>query len=136
MKKEYIKIIMGVIIAIIIAQVAGIIGSFSTFEAIPTWYATLVKPSFNPPNWIFGPVWTLLYTMMGVASYLVWRKRHDRGAKGALVLYFIHLLVNAVWSIVFFGQQNPTLALGVIIILWLMIVTMIFWFKKYYKLAY
>jgi tryptophan-rich sensory protein len=94
-----------------------------TRSAITTWYPTLVKPSFNPPNWVFAPVWTLLYLMMGVAAGLVWDKiNSDKEiVKKALFFFAIQLALNALWSYLFFGFHNPMLAGLEIIILWLMI---------------
>lgn len=119
------------IIFILISQLAGVVGSIFTTTAIPTWYATLNKPMFNPPSWIFGPVWIVLYTMMGIASYLVWQKRGNMGvAKISLIIFFIHLVLNALWSIIFFGLHNPMLAFFEIIILWITIAVLIFLFYK------
>lgn len=113
---------------------AGGIGSFSTMDAIPTWYATLTKPSFNPPNWVFGPVWTTLYVLMGIAAWRVSRSTRE-GKHKVLTLFIAHLFVNCFWSIAFFGMQNPELALGTIAVLWLLILTLITSFWKYSKLA-
>jgi translocator protein len=94
------------------------------------WYAQLDKPAWNPPSWLFGPVWTLLYVLMGTAAWLVQDRHGFRGpARTALVLFAVHLLVNAGWSAMFFGLQDPGLAFGWILLLWAMIVTLIvlFW---------
>ena len=104
---------------------AGFIGSLATFPSIPTWYAGLAKPSFNPPNWIFGPVWTTLYILMGIAMYLVWQK------KKSLKLFFIHLAVNAGWSVIFFGIHSLLGGMIVILILWGLIITLI---RKFYRI--
>jgi translocator protein len=119
------------IIAIFISELAGILGSIFTFSAIPTWYATLTKPALNPPSWIFGPVWITLYALMGIAAFLVWKKGWDRNdVRKALSMYGFQLILNASWSIVFFGMQNPGWALVNIVALWLTIVwTMILFFK-------
>lgn len=110
---------------IVLCHLAGIIGSFFTFEAIPTWYSTLTKPSFAPPNWVFGPVWTTLYTLMGVSVYLVWQKRGN-----GVRLFWVHLFFNALWSILFFGLQNPLYALIDIAVLWvLLLVTIVLFFR-------
>ena len=130
------KKIIQLIISILICQSAGLIGSFFTTPAIPSWYATLQKPSFNPPSWIFGPVWLTLYTLMGIALFLVWQKRGEhRLAKPAIILFLVHLVLNAIWSILFFGLQNPLLALIDIIILWLMIITLTYQFWQIRKSA-
>ena len=119
------------IIFILISEAAGIVGSIFTSKAIPTWYASLSKPGFNPPGWLFGPVWVLLYMMMGLASYLIWQKRGTAGlVRPALILFFIHLSLNALWSVIFFGFKNPGLAFIEIIILWGTIALLIFMFGK------
>ena len=120
--------ILQLIISIIICQLAGVVGSLFTISAIPTWYTTLKKPSFNPPNWIFGPVWLTLYTMMGVSLFLVWQKREVANVWLAIIFFLVHLGVNALWSIVFFGKKNINGALIIIVVLWLMIVGSIFLF--------
>ncbi len=108
---------------------AGILGSFFTVSAIPTWYQTLNKPSFSPPNWIFGSVWTILYFLMGISLYLVWTKRT------VPTVFWIQLILNALWSIIFFGMRNPTLALVDIVALWIAIVLTIKSFYRINKLA-
>lgn len=92
------------------------------------WYDELAKPSWNPPSWVFGPVWTALYVLMGVAAWLVW-DRHGRSARGALTLFVVQLLFNAAWSAIFFGLQSPGLAFAEILVLWALIVatTVAFW---------
>ena len=123
------KKILQLIVSVLICQSAGLIGSFFTTPAIPTWYATLQKPSFSPPNWIFAPVWLTLYILMGIALFLVWQKRGEhKSAKPAIILFLVHLVLNAIWSILFFGLQNPLLALIDIAILWLMIVILTYQF--------
>jgi benzodiazapine receptor len=117
--------------SIAIAESAGIIGSIFTASAIPQWYATLAKPALNPPSWIFGPVWTTLYALMGIAAFLVWQKGISRAdVKKALSVFGFQLVLNASWSIVFFGLQSPAWALVNIIAMWLAIVwTMILFYK-------
>lgn len=115
---------------ILLCQAAGAIGSIFTFSAIPNWYAYLNKPFFNPPNWIFGPVWTTLYTLMGIAVYLVWKKR-----KGIPFWFWVQLVLNALWSILFFGLQNPILAFVGVVFLWLSIFLTITSFYRIYKTA-
>ncbi len=119
------------IIAVAVSELAGIVGSIFTISAIPTWYATLAKPSLNPPAWLFGPVWTMLYFLMGIAAFLVWRKGWDsKGVKPALSLFAIQLILNALWSIIFFGLHSPGWALTEIIVLWIAIVATIVAFTK------
>jgi len=114
------------IFSIILAQSAGLIGTLFTFDAIPAWYATLTRPSFAPPNWLFGPVWTILYTLIGISLYLIWTSK-----KGDLKLFLFHLFLNAIWSPIFFGAKNLGLALLVII---LMDITLVVIIKNFYKL--
>jgi translocator protein len=95
------------------------------------WYADLDKPAFNPPGWVFGPVWTLLYVMMGTSAWLVWRKAGFRAARIALGLYLIQLALNAAWTPVFFGAQRPDLAFIVIVALWLAVAATIAAFKRH-----
>lgn len=113
---------------------AGIVGSFFTVSAIPTWYATLNKPSFSPPNWVFGPVWTVLYILMGISLYLVWISK-SKAKQHALNLFFVQLGLNALWSIVFFGLHSPFLALLTIIVLWAMIILTMRAFLKINKIS-
>jgi benzodiazapine receptor len=112
--------------SIVLAQGAGIIGSLFTADAVRTWYVALDKPLFSPPNWVFAPVWTILYTFMGLALYLVWT-RHVGGMRRVwwMRLFLVHLVLNAAWSILFFGQQMLAGALVDIAILWLFIVVLI-----------
>lgn len=85
------------------------------------WYESLNKPSWNPPNWIFGPIWTVLYLMMAVSAWLVWRERGWQDARGALMIFGVQLVLNACWSWLFFGRYRPDLALVDIVLLWLAI---------------
>lgn len=107
---------------------AAWIGGRSTYPAIPTWYASLQKPSFNPPNTVFAPVWTTLYFMMAIAAWLIWKKVGIQNK--ALAWFFLQLIANTLWSILFFGMHRPDLAFLDIIILWLLIGTTLFSFWK------
>ena len=119
------------VIAIIVSELAGVIGSVFTISSIPTWYATLQKPILSPPNWIFGPVWTTLYFLMGAAAFLVWRHGLERKeVKTALTIFIGQLILNALWSIIFFGLHNPFWAFVEIILLWLAILWTIIAFYK------
>jgi tryptophan-rich sensory protein len=100
---------------------AGFLGSLVTTPAIPTWYATLKKPFFTPPNWIFSPVWISLYMLMGISLFMVWRKREHPRFKIALILFLIQLILNVLWSVVFFGLGSPLLGLIDIVLLWIAI---------------
>lgn len=119
---------------ILISLAAGWIGSLFTMPQIDTWYATLTKPFWNPPNWVFGPVWTALYVLMGTAAYLVSRSRKS-GKVLALWLFFAHLLVNLLWSIAFFGMQEILLGLFVIVLLFVLIAILIRLFAKHSQVA-
>jgi len=106
------------IFCIVICQLVGGIGSYFTRPAIPTWYATLKKPLFTPPDWVFAPVWITLYVLMGIAAFLIWRERGIRSQKQrAFILFGIQLVLNALWSYLFFGLQSPLAGLIVIIAL-------------------
>lgn len=99
------------------------------------WYATLNKPSWNPPNWIFGPVWTVLYAAMAIAAWLVWRRGGFAGQRFALSLYLTQLLLNALWSPLFFGLRSPGLAFVDIVLLWLALLATVAAFWKSRPLA-
>ena len=99
------------------------------------WYEGLMKPALTPPGWVFGPVWTLLYTMMGVAAWLVWKQRGFAGAAPSLLLFFLQLGLNALWSYLFFGLKNPGLALLDIVALWLAILATLIAFFRHHRTA-
>ncbi len=124
-------------IAVIICLAVGYGAGMATQSSISTWYPTLIKPFFNPPNWLFAPVWTILYVMMGVGAGLVWSKTEAVPVlvKKALWVFVIQLILNALWSFLFFGLQNPFLALIEIMLLWLMIFETIKVFKPIDALA-
>lgn len=133
MKKEN---TIKLIISIALCQAAGLIGSVFTAPAIAGWYSGLIKPGFNPPSWVFGPVWTLLYTLMGLSLYLIWREGiKQKKVRQAVIIFIIHLAFNTVWSIIFFGFQSPAWAFVDIILLWLMIGLIIHYFWKIKKLS-
>lgn len=118
-------------IAILVCEGAGIVGSLFTLSEIPTWYATLHKPLLSPPNWVFGPVWTALYLLMGIALYLVWRRGlKTKGVKKAFAVFGLQLVLNSLWSVVFFGLHNPFLALYIIGAMWVLIVATIIAFRS------
>lgn len=124
------------LISLVIGQSAGLIGSFFTTPQIFGWYSTLSKPSFNPPNWIFGPVWTLLYVLMGISLYLVWQGSGEAKLKQAAIVAFVgQLILNIFWSICFFGFQQPLLALVEIVALALSIILTIYLFYRLNKKA-
>ena len=106
---------------------ASFIGGITTFKFKEPWYSTLVKPSFNPPDWVFGPVWTILYILMAIAIWNVWIKSKNINL---VYLYFIHLFFNTTWSVVFFGLHQILLALIVLMILIILIIILILRFKR------
>lgn len=119
------------LLTITVSLLAGVIGSLFTTPAIQGWYATLIKPEFNPPSWIFAPVWTILYIMMGVAAFLVWKQgRELRNVVLPLGIFTVQLILNALWSIIFFGIRDPKLAFIEILLLWLAILATIITFRK------
>jgi len=110
---------------------AGAVGSIFTSSAIPDWYNHLRKPSFSPPNWVFGPVWSALYLMLGIAAWLVWSKGLSQPAvRKALIIFLIQLVLNAVWSFLFFGLRSPLYGLVDILLLWAAILVTIGQFSK------
>lgn len=127
------KILVVVVTCLVIGYFSGMV----TRSSITTWYPTLVKPSFNPPNWVFAPVWSMLYIMMGVAAGLVWNRIdfEKEAVKKALIFFAIQLALNALWSYLFFGLKNPMLAGIEIILLWLMIFETYSKFVKINKIA-
>ncbi|KKS94796.1 MAG: Tryptophan-rich sensory protein [Microgenomates group bacterium GW2011_GWC1_43_13] len=119
-----------------ICLVAGGLGTIFTISSIPTWYATLNKPFFSPPNYLFGPVWTILYILMGVSLALIWQKGiKKKTVRDAMFLFGIQLLLNALWSPVFFGAKNLFLALIIIVLMWIFILKTILAFAKIDKTA-
>jgi len=122
--------------SLLICMSAGVLGSFFTQTDPSSWYASLIKPEFNPPNWIFGPVWTTLYILMGISLYLIWQKGlKKKDFKFAFGIFLLQLIFNAWWSIIFFGLRNIGLAFLVIVILWLMIAFLIYLFLAIRKAA-
>lgn len=131
-KKDLIKLI----VSLLVCQLAGLVGSFFTAPSIPVWYASLNKPSFTPPNEVFSPVWIALFVLMGISLYLIWRKPlKEPQVKIALLIFFVQLALNTLWSIIFFGLKSPFLAFIEIIILWMVIFLTIMKFFKVSKLA-
>jgi translocator protein len=126
-----------IIISIVVCVLVGVLSSFATRSSVTTWFLTIEKPFFNPPSWIFAPVWTLLYIMMGYAFGLVWSSdfKDKKSLKNAMIIFGIQLGLNALWSILFFGLCNPLLAFIEILLLWLMIYETIKIFKPIDNLA-
>jgi benzodiazapine receptor len=127
------KIIIMIVTCVVIGAIAGLL----TQEGVDTWYKTVEKPSFNPPNEIFAPVWTTLYVLMGIAAGLVWHEidRQTETVRKALTFFAIQLGLNALWSFLFFGLHNPFIALLEMILLWLMIYETFIQFNKVNKIA-
>ncbi|MBL7205984.1 MAG: tryptophan-rich sensory protein [Candidatus Aenigmarchaeota archaeon] len=128
--------ILKLLISIIVAEVAGSIGSIFTMPSLPTWYASLAKPWFTPPNWVFAPVWTILFALMGISAWIIWDKGLDKkGIKEALFFFDVQFILNILWSFLFFGLRNLLYALIEIIILWIAIALTIWKFYKIDKRA-
>jgi len=121
------------LISIIICELAGVVGSVFTISQINKWYIHLNKPSFNPPNWIFGPVWTTLFVLMGISLYLVWQENKKK--KKAIIIFAVQLLLNILWSIIFFGMHLPLAAFVEIAFLWGSIVWLVINLWSFSKLA-
>lgn len=131
--KNYIKLITSIVAPLVI----GAIGAVFTRPAIDSWYTNLNKPFFSPPNYIFGPVWTILYVLMGISFYLVWRHGFKtKRSREAIYLFIMQLILNGIWSPVFFGLKNIFLALFIIIFLFIYIYKTIFAFKKIDQTAF
>ncbi|MES2135317.1 MAG: TspO/MBR family protein [Patescibacteria group bacterium] len=128
--------ILSLFVSLVLAYSTAFIGSFFTAGAIATWYATLIKPELSPPNWLFAPVWTILYACMAFAAWRIYEKRtSNRHAHFFLLVYTAHLAVNAFWSIAFFGLHSPLLALLVIAVLWVLIAYLLVQFYRMDRLA-
>ncbi len=141
---------MGFILACL---VAGFIGSIFTTPAIPEWYAGLTRPSFSPPNWLFAPVWTTLYVLIGIAGYLIFdsknkveeKSKKEKGnkwidkfaiaKKDVMFVFWFQLVLNTTWSVLFFGMRNPLFALFEIVLLWATILVLIITGYRYSKVA-
>jgi len=115
MEMNYLKLVISIGVCLLVGFIAGMLTSTS----IDTWYSTLTKPSFNPPNWVFGPAWTILYIMMGIALYLVWNSSNNRIA---ITFFMIQLALNFLWSFLFFALENPLIAFIEILLLLGMII--------------
>ena len=123
------------VVSVILCQLAGFFGSLFTTPAIPTWYATLRKPFFTPPNWIFSPVWISLYILMGISLFFIWRRTDHPKFKMAFIFFFVQLIFNIFWSVTFFGLKSPLLGLVGIVLLWIAILLAIQNFLKVSKMA-
>lgn len=127
--------VLGLLGFLVASFAAAAIGSAFTTPAIPDWYAGLEKPAFTPPSWVFGPAWTVLYVAMAVAAWRVWRVAEFGDARTALILFFVQLVLNAAWSVIFFGLRAPGWALLEIIALWGVLVLTTYHFFRHSRLA-
>jgi len=118
------------LVSIILPLSLGAIAGMFTSQSVPEWYATLNRPSFNPPNWIFGPVWTTLYILMGISFFLIWKQEVSKERNRAVLIFLLQLLLNFAWSFIFFYFNMIGLALVEIILLWISIVLMLVVFYK------
>jgi len=133
MKSGKARDIVKLVISLVACQCAGLVGSIFTSPAISTWYAALGKPLFSPPNWLFAPAWGTLYLLMGVAAFLIWRQGFSKeGVKSAMVIFLVQLVINALWSVAFFGLKSPIAGVVVIVILWIAILVNIL---KFFRLS-
>jgi translocator protein len=125
------KRIIKLVLSIFLCQLAGVAGSAFTKPAVDTWYAALEKPFFTPPSWVFAPAWITLYLLMGISAFLIWdRELESLEVKKALGVFLLQLIINASWSMVFFGLKQITLSVIVIATLWLAILwTMVLFYK-------
>ena len=118
------------LLCILVTEGTGILGSIFTARSVKSWYITdIIKSPLNPPSWVFAPVWTLLFLLMGIALYLVWRKKNN------LFWFWVQLILNLFWSVLFFGLRSPTLAFYEILVLWVAILMTIIKFRQYNKTA-
>jgi benzodiazapine receptor len=116
------SIVIKLVVCLALTFSAAFLGSIFTSAAVTDWYATLNKPFFTPPGWLFGPVWTILYLLMALSAFIVWQKGFDKPAvRIALILYLLQLILNALWSVIFFGLKMPMIAFIEIFLLWIAI---------------
>jgi len=132
MKLNLVKLV----VSITVCQLAGVAGSMFTYPKISTWYASLNKPPFSPPNWLFGPVWITLFLLMGIALYIIWDKGlKERKAKIAVCVFAIQLVLNVLWSLLFFGMESPFYGFVDILLMWAAILATIISFYRTDKKA-
>ncbi len=131
---KFMRKLVKFIIVLLIPQIAALLGSLATTPSIDGWYAGLTKPSFNPPNWVFAPVWTALFLLMGAALYLVWVSK-NKNKQAAYLFFSLQLAFNITWSWLFFYLHNPLAALAEILFLWILILLNIVYFYKINKWA-
>ncbi len=129
------KYIPSLLICLLIPLTIGGLSGFFTSSAISTWYVTLNKPSFNPPNFIFAPVWTTLFTLMGISLFVIWNSAKGFRRNNALLIFAVQIVLNFIWSFLFFNFESPGLALIEITMLWCSILMMIIYFGRVSRLA-
>lgn len=130
------KNIFKLLLCMLVCQFTGVIGSVFTIQAVSTWYLAMNEPFFNPPGWVFAPVWITLYCLMGFSVFLVWKNGIDyKVVKGALLIFVLQLVLNSSWTVVFFGLRSIKGALFIIILMWLCTLWSILRFGKLSKLA-
>lgn len=120
---------------LLITFAAAGIGGAATGSSVSTWYPTLNKPAWNPPSWVFGPVWSLLYLMMAIAAWRIWRQPDAPIRRSALAWYFAQLALNALWSCLFFGLRNPGFAFAEVLVLWVALVVTLVKFARIDRIA-
>lgn len=130
-KTQILKLLISIILPLSLGAIAGMF----TAQSVPEWYATLNKPSFNPPDWIFGPVWTSLYILMGISLFLIWKQVASKERNLAILIFFLQLLLNFAWSFIFFYFNMIGIALIEIILLWIGIIIMSVLFYKIKPMA-
>ena len=130
-KNKYFSLVL----FILICYLAAFLGSIATFSSVSSWYTTINKPTFSPPNWIFGPVWTTLYTLMGISMWIIYLEKEKINIKNQSFFFFIQLFFNSIWSYLFFYLKNPLYGLIDIIFLWILILLTIISFWKVNKKA-
>lgn len=123
---NWVKLVVSVLFTVGI----GSLGGLFTISEIPGWYAGLQKPSFNPPNWLFGPVWSMLYLLMGISFYLIWKQPVSAVRNVGLTLFVIQFILNFFWSILFFNQHMIAAALLEMVFMWIFILLTMIWFAK------
>ena len=130
-KSKIIKLVISITLPLALGALAGLF----TSSSVQGWYSSLVKPTFNPPNWVFGPVWTTLYVLMGISFYLVWSQPASKKRNSGIFIFLLQLTLNFAWSFIFFYFHQIGLALIEIILLWIFIVAMILQFHKIVAIA-
>lgn len=128
--------IVSLVVAVVVPLLVGLVGGVATASSVTTWYTELNKPPWNPPSWVFGPVWTLLYVLMGIAAWLVWRQGWSNPpVRTALILFAVQLALNLLWSVIFFGLRQPGWALAEILVLWAAVLGTLVFFTRLAPLA-